>query len=110
MGKFIDVMQVEELEEILRQGGKKLFFKHSATCPISARAHQEVEQWLAERGPEQVVYRIVVQAARPVSNRLAEVSGVAHASPQVLWLDGTSPLWHTSHGQITRANLQAHIN
>jgi len=110
MGKFVDLMQVEEVERLLVEGGKKVFFKHSATCPISARAHREVEEWLAQAGPERVVYRIVVQAARPVSNRLAELSGVEHASPQLLYLEGSKPLWHTSHGQITLANLKANIN
>lgn len=109
MGKFVDLMQVGELEQLLAEGKKKIFFKHSATCPISARAHQEVESWLEQAGPDQVIYRIVVQAARPVSNRLAELCGVEHASPQLLYLEGVRPLWHTSHGQITLANLKTNL-
>ncbi|GER67349.1 hypothetical protein BpJC4_18200 [Weizmannia acidilactici] len=32
---------VEELEQFVQGSGKRLLFKHSTRCPISAKAHEE---------------------------------------------------------------------
>ncbi len=74
-------------------------FKHSATCSVSAGAHDRLAPFAAEA--DVPVYRIVVQTARPVSNAIAERTGVQHASPQVLVVRGGGAVFDASHGRVT---------
>jgi bacillithiol system protein YtxJ len=116
---------LEVLERTYRQ--PVLLFKHSATCPISARAHREVEKFLSSYAPhtsgaapndnlplasDSPLYAamIVVQEARSASNLIAERTGVQHQSPQVLLLSGGTVLWSDSHSGITAERLQAACN
>lgn len=81
-----------------------LLFKHSATCPISAAAFEEYEEWLAS-GPGIPSGWLNVVAERPLARAVAERSGVPHESPQVLLFAGGRCLWDASHGAITAESL-----
>lgn len=74
-----------------------LVFKHSTTCPISARAAEAVE---ASR-TELPVFRIDVREKRDLSRWAAEALGVVHESPQlILRRDGAvEKVWN--HWEIT---------
>ncbi len=43
---------------------------------------------------------------RGVSDAVEEELGVKHESPQIILMYENTPLWHTSHGNITRENLE----
>ncbi|HEY8450383.1 MAG TPA: bacillithiol system redox-active protein YtxJ [Bacillota bacterium] len=87
-----------------------LIFKHSATCPISARACDEWRQFLGVPEAERVMPAyLVVQEDREASQEVAERTGVRHESPQVLLLKGGRVLWHTSHYAITKDALAAAV-
>lgn len=79
-----------------------LIFKHSLTCPISRTAFGEYERFLAARPDEDPIdHRLIeIQNARPVSNAVAERTGVRHESPQALLLRGGDVTWHASHFSI----------
>lgn len=105
---------IEQLEKIIDQDLPAVFFKHSSTCPISARAYDKIDTAIDEGIlVEDSVYLIIVQEAREVSDRLEEVSAIEHESPQVIvWCHGT-PLYTDSHETIdvhqiaeTMANCQ----
>ena len=83
-----------------------LLFKHSLTCSISANAFHRFNRFL-EQGSAVgfAVAMIEVQNARPVSNHVAEASGVRHESPQALLYREGRVVWHASHGAITEAAL-----
>lgn len=95
----------ESLAACLKQSGEEAVFilKHSTRCPISGGALQEVRAFLSEYGgdPPPVYINYVVEN-RPESNRLAEILGITHASPQLFLVSGETVQWHTSHGGITR--------
>jgi bacillithiol system protein YtxJ len=55
-------------------------FKHSTTCPVSARAAAVVE----ELRTEIPVYLIKVREQRELSNWVAKTYGVRHESPQLI--------------------------
>lgn len=76
-------------------------FKHSTACPISGSAYERVSRFL-ENPPERCpdVHLVKVIESRPVSNAVAADTGVQHASPQMLLLDGGKVVWSTSHGGI----------
>lgn len=78
-----------------------LLFKHSATCGISAQAHESLSEWLAAESDPPSVYLIDVRAHRPLSMAVAERFGIRHESPQVLLVDRGAVAWHGSHFHVT---------
>lgn len=104
---------VDQLDALLETAADQpvWIFKHSLTCPISASAYREYRRFVEEQGENHgsgaaAVFALVeVQKARPVSNAVAERTGVVHQSPQALLLKGSEVAWHASHGNIRGATL-----
>ncbi|MBS3898918.1 MAG: bacillithiol system redox-active protein YtxJ [Dethiobacter sp.] len=112
MSKLLFLEDIEALEQALATAGDKplLIFKHSSTCPISARAHREIDKFLASDAPEDtLVCAVVVQHARNVSDAVAAKTGVRHETPQVLLLREGQCVWNTSHRSITLESLREAI-
>ncbi len=57
-----------------------VFFKHSATCPFSARAQEQI----ADSKHDIEIYALVVQYARELSAELAEKLDHEHQTPQAV--------------------------
>lgn len=87
-----------------------LIFKHSATCGISAQAHEEIVTLLADPAWLTEVYVVFVPEGRLVSNEISTRFDLRHASPQILVVGDGVVRWHASHfrvtGQAIRAALQ----
>lgn len=83
-----------------------LIFKHSLTCPISARAFKEVKDFIETESPNLHTALVVVQKSRDVSNEAASLLKVEHESPQVILVKDGKSVWNTSHFQITSENLK----
>jgi bacillithiol system protein YtxJ len=81
-----------------------LVFKHSAACPVSGSANQEMRQ-LAE-DDEVPVYKLVVQQSRALSDEIADTLGVRHETPQAILLDGKESVFNTSHFDVTTETLR----
>ena len=90
----------EQLDQFVAEGGKRLLFKHSTTCPISAAAYSEFQSFLQEQSVPAAVIHVIED--RPVSNAAAERFAIKHESPQIFLLDGGQVRWHTSHWKITK--------
>jgi bacillithiol system protein YtxJ len=99
---------IEQFQEVLKEGKRFLFIKHSLTCPISQAAFQEYEKFAADH-PEVDTYYLFVQEARPLSNYIAETFGVKHESPQALLFENGSVVWHASHWNITYDALKKQV-
>ena len=86
-------------------------FKHSTTCPISARAHQRVTEWLGT-APDSAppIHLVKVIEARPLSNAIAERVGVTHASPQLMLIAEGKAVWDASHGMIDDVSIEEAID
>ena len=99
--KLHDVSEIEQLIEVSHQT-PVMIFKHSLICPISSMAFRELRRYLDERPEDDAVVHALVeiQKARPVSNAVAERTGVRHESPQALLLKGGEVVWHESHSSI----------
>jgi len=82
-----------------------LVFKHSNTCPISARAWQRFQEFTAHAPKNLALRMITVQESRAVSNEFAARTGVHHESPQAVLLVGGNAVWDDSHGRITAETL-----
>ena len=105
--EFVAVEDAGALEELFARSGDSpvVLFKHSTTCPISARAYRQMSR--LDRSVAAEVGLVVVQQAREVSNRLAERTGVRHESPQVIVLRGGAPVWSASHYDITTDSVES---
>ena len=99
--EFNAVTDAAALEELFARSkdAPVVVFKHSTTCPISARAHRQMTQLSRERVGD--VALVVVQTARQVSNELARRTGIEHQSPQAIILRGGKAVWDASHFDIT---------
>jgi bacillithiol system protein YtxJ len=80
-----------------------LLYKHSSACGTSFFSRRELET-LAEvySGP---IYEIVVQTARPVSNKISTLFGIRHETPQVIIVRKGQAVYHRSHGSINRDDM-----
>ena len=97
------ITRMEEFDSLTDEP-EAIIFKHSTSCPISSSVHREVDRFLAEC-PHQSLHKVHVVEYRPVSDYIAEKTGVRHASPQVIVLRCGSVHWHASHFDITLAAL-----
>lgn len=103
----------EDVDDLLAASADRpaLIFKHSTTCPVSARAHEAWEAFLRTPDAERVTPAWVrVIEERPVSLALSERVGVPHASPQALLVSGGRVLWHDSHQRLTLQALRSAVS
>ena len=94
---FVAVEDRAALDELIKRSHQSavILFKHSLTCPISARAYREMTNYEGE------VALVVVQQAREVSRAVEQVTGIRHESPQAIILRNGRPAWSASHFDIT---------
>lgn len=84
-----------------------LVFKHSSACPVSGKAHTEMTQ-LAE-DEDVPVYKVVVQENRSVSDTIETDLDIRHETPQVILLHDASPVFDTSHFNVTADTLREEL-
>lgn len=103
--KLTELSQLEQIKEESSQN-LVLVFKHSTTCPISKTALARLErQWQASQVGSLQAYYLDLLSNRPISNRIAEIFDVKHESPQILLIQNGICIYHTSHLDISFANL-----
>src|SRR6201995_2143294 len=95
--QFNPVSDAAAREQLCERSNEEpvLLFKHSETCPISARAYREM------RGVKSPVSIVVVQKNRDVSREVESRTGVRHESPQALVLRGGKAVWSATHFDVT---------
>lgn len=97
------ITRIEEFDRLIDEA-EAIIFKHSTSCHISSSVHLQVERFLAEC-PHRSLHKVHVIEDRPLSNYIAQKTGVRHASPQVIVLRRGSVHWHASHFDITAETL-----
>jgi len=108
-----EITTLDEWKEILERSGERpaVILKHSTTCPISASALEEYEEYLQKDPNRDVDYLLVkVIESRPVSNQIAEDLGVKHASPQIIYFKNKEAVWNASHWAVTAKHMTAVLN
>lgn len=98
--------EIEDLDMLKQLYGKESVFvllKHSTTCPISADAFKETEEFASASGIP--VYYLKVQDLREGAQDAAEHFRIKHESPQVFLLKNKEVQWHDSHWRITKDKL-----
>ncbi|GFN32027.1 bacillithiol system redox-active protein YtxJ [Paenibacillus xylaniclasticus] len=112
MALYETLTTVEQWEEAAASSvAQPLFvFKHSTRCSVSAEAIEAWNKWLEDNqqsGIRQTLVNVVED--RPVSNAIAEQTGVTHASPQALLIVNGQVVWNTSHWHITYDSIEEHL-
>jgi bacillithiol system protein YtxJ len=113
MAAWKEIDTLEQWNEAYANSKVKPFviLKHSTTCPVSANALDEYEQYLSKNPNNDVDYLLVkVIESRPVSNQIAEDVQVQHASPQIIYVKNKENGWNASHYAITVAHMTAVLN
>ena len=102
---FSPVSDASALEELFERSNAEpvLLFKHSNSCPISARAYRQMQEI---KTPVSV---IVVQDERELSREVATRTGVRHETPQALLIRDGRVVWSASHFRVTAAAVDAAI-
>lgn len=110
MAQWREITTTEEWTQLYEASSEKpvVVLKHSTTCPVSANALDEYEAYLNNAPNANVDYVLVkVIESRPVSNLIAEDTGVKHASPQIVYVKDKEAVWNTSHWSVTKAHMTA---
>lgn len=81
-----------------------ILYKHSPTCGLCRAALREVEAFLSAH-PDAAIYAVDVLAQRDLSQCVAARTGITHESPQIIILQGGSPVWNDSHYGVTAEAL-----
>ncbi len=93
---------LEGLERVLVNSelNPQIIFKHSTRCGISRVVLKNFEaDWRIEDQKENLHLLDLIQF-REVSNRIADLTGVQHQSPQVIYLQNRIATLHRSHQSI----------
>ena len=81
-----------------------IIFKHSTRCSISSMALNRLEsKWVDNESIP--AYYLDLLNYRPISNEIADLFSVEHASPQVLLIKNGSCIYHASHTNISAADI-----
>ena len=103
-----ELTQVSQLQEIKEASKtrKQVLFKHSTRCPISKNVLQQFSNQQKEQFEQNTdAYYLDLIAFRPVSNEIADLFSVEHASPQVIVLENEKVIAHNSHEGILTIEL-----
>ena len=103
-----EITSIDGLRACLDETADKaaFLFKHSTTCPISARAHARVNDYIASAPAGVPEFRMVkVIESRSVSNAVAKELGVVHQSPQIVLVIDGKAVWSASHHNISPKSI-----
>ncbi|MEW6237230.1 MAG: bacillithiol system redox-active protein YtxJ [Candidatus Omnitrophota bacterium] len=103
-GRYAVLSSIDECLEKSREN-PVIVFKHSSICPISYNAKREMDAFLEET--DALVYLLVVQEQRPLSQEIAERLKVKHESPQAIFLRDRKVTAVFNHGQIQADNMKS---
>lgn len=100
---------VEQLNQLVLRAQQKpvLIFKHSTRCGISSMALNSFRTSWSSDNDLAEIYMLDLLKFREVSNKVAEITGVMHQSPQVIVLKGTEVVYEESHSGIDARKIES---
>ena len=107
--KLTDTDQLEEIK-VLSYEKPVLIFKHSSRCSISSMALDRLlRNWKDEDGEKLTPFFLDLIAFRSISNKIEEVFGIPHESPQVLVIREGKSIFDQSHYAIAYNEIMSRI-
>lgn len=107
---YIEITTAEQWEAAYDKTTERplVVFKHSTTCPVSANAYKEFNDYLNGKPRQDVDYMLVkVIESRPISLQIADDTGIKHESPQIMFLDKKAKVWSATHWAVTKEHITA---
>ena len=103
MTNWLHLKDETDLLEKAHSTESVILFKHSERCSVSRMAKRTFEDEYESNLP---VYLIPVIEQRSVSNKIAEITGVVHQSPQLLVMKNGQCVYHASHDHISAIDIK----
>ncbi|PKH11373.1 MULTISPECIES: bacillithiol system redox-active protein YtxJ [Planomicrobium] len=108
MKNLIRVQDLDGLKKAIEGTQSYWLFKHSSTCPVSAAAWNEYNEYCSLH-PHQTFLFLVVQEDKELSQEIAEITQIKHESPQLMHFSNMQVDWHASHNKIKSKAMQEFI-
>ena len=108
MKNLVRVQNLDGLKQAISGTQHYWLFKHSNTCPVSAAAWNEYNEYCSLH-PNQLFLFLVVQEDRELSQSIEEITKVKHESPQLFHFSNQVVDWHASHDKIKSTSMQEFI-
>ena len=104
------IAQLETIVNIQSHNAPILLFKHSTRCSISTASLSRVERnWKADDNNKIQPYYLDLLEHRDISNQIATLTGVEHASPQVLIIKNGTCVYNASHSEIRYDDIMENL-
>jgi len=112
MKTWKNLTEEKQLEEIIVNSNHKpiAIFKHSIRCGISAHAQHKLETAWSFSETDLDFYYLDLINYRNISNKIADVFGVLHQSPQVIIIKNEKVVSSFSHQSISVEKIKKEIN
>ena len=107
---WIVLREESELEEIIRRSESKsqVIFKHSTRCSISSVAKGRLERSRVPPGTD--FHYLDLISFRNISNKIAQVFGIHHESPQILIIKNGICTYDESHMGINMGDIEEAVS
>lgn len=105
---WIRLTTEDQLNRLLEQSSDKpvLLFKHSTRCNISAMVISRFEREGGALTEKCSCVYLDLIAYRPISNKIEELTGVFHQSPQAILIKNNEAVYDASHGAIDARQIE----
>ena len=105
---WVQLESEDAVEEVFAasEGRVQLILKHSQSCAVSFFAKQNLDSVPLEEWPEMDRSMVEVVRFRPISQYIAQKTSVRHESPQVLVIANREVIFHASHSEVNKVNIQ----
>ena len=102
---WIPLIDEKQLDDIIAASYQKpiAIYKHSTRCSVSVMVKRGLEMdWNLDTIP---AYYLDLLSYRPISNRIAQLFGIEHESPQLILVKDGKAVYHASHESISVDDL-----
>ena len=105
---WVQLESEDAVEKVFTASGGRvqLILKHSQSCAVSFFAKQNLDSVPLDEWPEMDRSMVEVVRFRPISQYIAQKTSVRHESPQVLVIVNEEVIFHTSHSEVNKVNIQ----
>ena len=101
---MIQIETIEQLESFLSNNPHSMLFKHSTACPVSSKSFKEFKDFIETNPVPSAVIHVI--ESQVLSNYVAELTRVAHQSPQLLMFCKDKCCDSLSHYLITADRIK----
>ncbi|TKB97993.1 bacillithiol system redox-active protein YtxJ [Pedobacter cryotolerans] len=107
--QWTSLTDTAQLDEIKKQSGYSVIFKHSTRCSVSLMAKRGFESDWDVIPENTALYFLDLIAHRDISAQIAELFQVHHESPQVLLIKDGECIFDASHSDISADEIAESI-